>query len=102
MTKPPAPRPEPTTGTPYDIFLVPRSKTPVKNELYEHLLSLGWRFDTVRSQWHTPEGDRFQAAGRLEYAYDLSWARIQPPNAPDSTIRQEPIITFTRTNEGWS
>ena len=83
MTTPRPPRPEPTTGTPYDTYLMPRSKTPAKDELLLFLARMKWRFDTVRAEWHTPEAAPFQAHGRLEYDPDLTWARVQAPSIGD-------------------
>lgn len=102
MTKPLIPRPEPSTGTNYDSYLAPRSKTPAKDALYLFLIEQGYRFDAVLKHWHTPEADTHQAFGRLEHAGDLTWARLQSPNAPGSDVRPFPFATFTRTEEGWA
>ena len=102
MAKERPPRPEPTDGTPYDTYLVPRSKTPAKNALYDFLFKMGWRFDHVTTTWWTPEKDTYQAFGRLEYDRGLDWARIQPPNDPGSTVRKNPILKLSRTNTKWA
>ena len=80
MTKAREPRPEPTQGSDYDSYYWPRSKTPEKQALYDFLAGINWRFDTVQCRWHTPEALPLQGSGRLEYANDLSWAQVQPPN----------------------
>lgn len=92
-------RPEPTIGTAYDTYLVPRSKTPNKTALYEFLLSLGWRFDSSNGLWHTPEDRTHQAFGRLEYGPDLDWATVQPPSI--GTSRPAPLISLYRDSLGW-
>lgn len=97
MTNTVAPHPEPTTGTNYDIFLVPHSKTPTKNALYAALLEAGWRYDAHYGHWHTPEAQTFQAFGRLEYDPDVTWAFIQPPNPPGSMRRAAPIARLWRS-----
>jgi hypothetical protein len=101
MTNLRPPRPEPSTGTNYDTFLIPRSKTPEKNGIYDLLLELGWRFEPAYALWYTPESETYEAAGRLEYAPDYSWATIQPPNRPGSMDREEPLIRLIRTAWGW-
>ena len=93
--------PEPTTGTRYDTYLVPRSKTAEKNGIYDLLLKLGWRFDASTVRWHTPETATHQASGRLEYGKDFDWATIQPPNQPGSDMREKPILRMVRTSLGW-
>lgn len=97
MAKTIAPHPEPTTGTRYDSFLAPRSKTPAKDALYGALFNAGWRFDAHLMHWHTPEGQTFQAFGRLEYDPDLTWAFVQPPNPPGSMQRPTPIARLWRS-----
>lgn len=57
--------------------LVPRSSTPAKQALYEALLGRGLEYRTTDATWHSPEARAF---GRLEYAPDLSWARVQAPS----------------------
>ena len=96
-----APRPEPSTDTGYDSYYFPRSKTPEKQALYDYLAANNWRFDTVECRWHTPEDAPFQASGRLEYAADYSWARVQPPNRPGEDIRRDPIAVFKRDGDNW-
>jgi hypothetical protein len=100
MTKTETPRPEPTTGTDYDSYLAPRSKTPAKQALYDYLFDQGWRFDTVQTRWHTPEDRTMQASGRLEYSPHLAWATIQPPNQPGSMRREQPIARFSQGADG--
>lgn len=97
-------RPEPTTGTRYDSFLAPRSKTPAKDALYGALFDAGWRFDQTTMTWHTPESDVLQGFGRLEYDPDLSWAFIQPPSQEvrGHYVRPTPLLRLWRavgTNE---
>jgi hypothetical protein len=92
-------RPEPTRGTRYDTYLVPRSKTPAKTALYEFLLSLDWRFDSSTGIWHTPEARTLQGLGRLEYGPDLDWAAIQPPSV--GQYRPAPLLSLSRDKYGW-
>lgn len=100
MTKQRAPRPEPTTGTDYDTYLSPHSKTPEKEALLNLLRLLGWRFDTTRTEWHTPEHWTHQAHGRLEYDTAYRWARIQPESRDG--IRAQSILELRRTALGWN
>lgn len=94
-------RPEPTTDSGYNTYLVPRSKTSALTELYEFLLAMKWRFDPAHVHWHTPEHWTQQAFGRLEYAPDCTQAWIQPPNQRGSLQREQPILTFVRKNDRW-
>lgn len=87
--------PEPTSGTDYDSYLVPRSKTPAKNGIYAALLDLGWRFDSHTMEWWTPEDDDLQGRGRLSYDPDLTWARVVGPVRSDGTI-PPPLIELLR------
>jgi hypothetical protein len=105
MTKARDPRPEPTQDSGYDSYYWPRSKTPEKQALYDYLAAINWRFDTVQCRWHTPESLPLQGSGRLEYAADMTWARVQPPNRHAADVRAVPIATFERTAAGgwfWS
>lgn len=83
-----------------DTYLVPRSHTPAKDDLYRTLLTLGWRYDSKRVVWLTPEAQSLQGFGALEYAPDLRWARIQPPSRDG--VRPEPLIRLERLAEGWA
>jgi hypothetical protein len=100
MTRAKPRNPQPTTGTPYDSYLYPRSKTPEKQALYDLLHQMSWRFDANHSNWHTPETEA-PGSGRLEWALDFTWARIQPPNKPGSDVRREPILKLRRVDDEW-
>lgn len=80
MTKPKPHRPEPTPDTGYESYLVPRSKNPGKQRVYDDLLARGWRYCSPHSDWHPPLEARSDAFGRLEYAPDFSWYRVQSPS----------------------
>lgn len=93
--------PQPTSGTPYDNYLWPRSKTPEKQALYDYLHDLAWRFDASYTRWHTPQDANLQGYGRLEWSVDFTWARIQPPNKPRSDVREQPILKLRRCDNEW-
>lgn len=93
MTKPPVANPQPTSGTNYDSFLVPRSKTPAKQRFYDWLLEHGWRYSQATVEWFTPEGDVLQARGRFSYETDYSRAWISPPNAGHA-VSPPPILVL--------
>lgn len=80
MTKERPPNPQPTSDTPYSVYLWPRSKNPDLNWIYDWLAEHNWRFDATTMLWHTPEKDQLQGVGSLEYAPDGAWFRIQPPS----------------------
>lgn len=96
MTKPRKPNPQPTSGTNYDLYVWPRSKTPQRNVLYERLHAIGWRYDNVFCEWYTPERWPVEGHGRLETAPDLSWARIQPPSVivDGQPVRPSPLMVL--------
>lgn len=98
--------PQPTGGTPYDIYLWPRSKTQEKQRLYDFLRELGWRFDAVHMRWHTPEDRIAQSYGRLEWATDFTWARVQPPNkrgfgGAAEIVRRDSILELVWKDNTW-
>lgn len=99
MTKPRDPNPQPTSGTNYDSFLVPHSKTPAKQRIYDQLLELGWRYDAVEHFWWTPEASVLQGKGRLECAPDFSWARVQPVSTvvDGVALRAQPLLLLELT-----
>jgi len=99
MTKPKTPNPQPTSGTNYEIYLWPRSKNERMDKLYQGLHDLGWRYDSVRFEWYTPEDEVHQARGRMEWGPgsadpDFTWACIRPPRPANVDVQQEPIIEF--------
>lgn len=100
MTKRRGYNPQPTSGTNYDSYYWPRSKTPEKQRIYDVLADLGWRFDSHFGLWFTPEGQP-EAYGLLEYEVDFSEFRIQPPSIIREGIpyRATPILVYTLTRE---
>lgn len=93
--------PQPTSGTPYDNYLWPRSKTPQKQALYDFLHELGWRYDAEHAHWHTPEAETLRGYGVLEWGVKFTWARIQPPNKPGSDVREAPILKLRGNGDEW-
>lgn len=103
MTNPRPMSPEPTTGTRYDSYLMPRSKTPAKDALYLFLAASGWRFDAATTTWHTPEAAPAHAFGRLEHDPEFRWATIQPPSRHDpvlGAVRPAPILKAATNSRG--
>jgi hypothetical protein len=98
VTKQRQPNPQPTPGKGSVIYLAPRSKEPRLDALYEHLIDIGWRFDTVTTTWWTPVGEPEQF-GRLEYVPEYTEAWIQPPSR--NQIRPKPIAHFVLHHGAW-
>lgn len=92
MTKATTPNPQPTSNTPYGVYLWPRAKDARQQWIYDRLAELGWRFDARTALWWTPENGSLQGCGALEYANDFSWFRIQPTTPAGSLVRAKPIL----------
>lgn len=94
---PRSPHPEPTPDSGYDSYVWPRSKTSTKQAIYDHLFAIGWRYDSVYAQWHTPVDAPLQGHGILELAADHSWARIQPASTlvNGQPVRPAPLLELT-------
>lgn len=102
---------EPTLGidTGYDTYLWPHSKTPRKDALYQRLRALGWRYEPTIVEFHTPEGQTFQARGRLATNVELTEAWIHPPipegQEPSGPLGlhmlPSPILVLQWINEEW-
>ena len=90
-----SPQPEPTSDSGRSIYLWPRAKNPLQQRIYDELERLNWRFDSQTALWYTPESDTLQGFGRLEYAADFSWARIQPPNTQPGIRAATPLLSLT-------